>query len=76
MPELPEVEIARENLERWLGNRIIARARVEDRRVLRGQSVRRVERVFSGARLRGIHRRGKYLIWDLGERGGPSLTWA
>ena len=69
MPELPEVEITRENLERWLGNRVIARARVEDRRVLRGQSARRVERVFSGARLRAIHRRGKYLVWDLGERG-------
>ena len=70
MPELPEVEITKENLERWLGNRVIARARVMDRRVLRGQSVRRVERVLSGARLRGIHRRGKYLIWDLGDRGG------
>ncbi len=70
MPELPEVEITKENLERWLRNRLIVRARVKDRRVLRGQSARRVERVFSGARLQGIHRRGKYLIWDLGERGG------
>ncbi|MFQ5947130.1 MAG: Fpg/Nei family DNA glycosylase, partial [Anaerolineae bacterium] len=40
-----------------------------DRRVLRGQSVQRVERVLSGARLREVQRRGKYLIWDLGERG-------
>jgi formamidopyrimidine-DNA glycosylase len=69
MPELPEVEIARENLERWLGNRIIESARVRDRRILRGQSVRRVEQVLGGARLREIRRRGKYLMWDLGSRG-------
>ena len=72
MPELSEVEITKENLERWLGNRVITRARVRDRRVLRGQNVRRVERVFSGARLRDIHRRRKYLIWDLGDRGGAA----
>jgi formamidopyrimidine-DNA glycosylase len=69
MPELPEVEIARENLERWLGNRVIERARVRDRRILRGQSVRRVERVLGGARLQEIRRRGKYLVWNLGSRG-------
>jgi formamidopyrimidine-DNA glycosylase len=69
MPELPEVEITRENLERWLGNRIIENARVRDRRILRGQSVRRVEQVLGGARLREIRRRGKYLMWDLGRRG-------
>jgi formamidopyrimidine-DNA glycosylase len=69
MPELPEVEIARENLERWLGNRVIESARVTDRRILRGQSVRRVEQVLCGARLREIRRRGKYLMWDLGGRG-------
>ncbi len=69
MPELPEVEIARENLERWLGNRTIERARVQDRRVLRGQSIKRVEDIFSGARLHWIRRRGKYLIWNLGTRG-------
>ncbi len=69
MPELPEVEIARENLERWLGNRTIERARVQDRRVLRGQSIKRVEDVFYRARLHGIRRRGKYLMWNLGPRG-------
>ena len=70
MPELPEVEITRENLQRWLHDRVIERARVEDRRVLRGQSVRRLESGLSGARLREIQRRGKYLIWDLGDRSG------
>ena len=69
MPELPEVEITRENLERWLGNRTIERARVRDRRILRGQSVRRVERVLAGARLQEIRRHGKYLMWNLGSRG-------
>ena len=69
MPELPEVEIARENLARWLGNRVIESARVRDRRILRGQSARHVERVLGGARLLEIRRRGKYLMWNLGSRG-------
>jgi len=70
MPELPEVEIARENLERWLGNRTIESARVRDRRILRGQSARRVQRMLGGARLQEIRRLGKYLMWNLGDRGG------
>ena len=69
MPELPEVEMARENLERWLVDRTIDRARVQDRRVLRGQSVHRMEGLLRGARLLGILRRGKYLRWNLGSRG-------
>lgn len=69
MPELPEVEIARENLERWLGHRTIDGARVRDRRILRGQSPRRVQRMLAGARLVEVRRRGKYLMWDLGHRG-------
>lgn len=69
MPELPEVEMARENLLYWLKNRRISGVRVLDRRMLRGQSVKRLEQAVTGARLRGVRRRGKYLIWDLGRRG-------
>lgn len=69
MPELPEVEIARENLERWLGRRRVLGARILDRRALRGQSPRRVEAALTGATVRGLSRRGKYIIWNLGNRG-------
>jgi len=69
MPELPEVEIARSNLERWLVGRRILSARVLDPSALRGQSARRVTHTLRGATVRGIARRGKHLIWDLGKRG-------
>ncbi|MCI0407300.1 MAG: hypothetical protein L0191_01840, partial [Acidobacteria bacterium] len=69
MPELPEVEIARENLERWLLGRTIVEARVVDRRVLGGQKRAEVERTLNGARVRRVRRRGKYLIWELVGRG-------
>ncbi len=66
MPELPEVEIARENLERWLVGRRIARAQVTDARMRGGQSRRRVEGVLEGASVRAVSRRGKFLLFDLG----------
>lgn len=69
MPELPEVEIARRNLERWLVGRRILNARVLDRLALRGQSVSRLIHTLRGATVRGMGRRGKHLIWDLGGRG-------
>lgn len=68
MPELPEVEIARENLERWLVGRRIARARVTDARMRGGQSRRRVEGALEGASVRAVSRRGKFLLFDLGSR--------
>jgi formamidopyrimidine-DNA glycosylase len=69
MPELPEVEASRENLSRWLGGKRIARARVLDPTVVRRQDRRRVESALSGARVRAVGRRGKYLLFDLGRRG-------
>jgi formamidopyrimidine-DNA glycosylase len=68
MPELPEVEIARENLERWLVGRRIARARVADARMRGGQSRRRVEEALEGASVRAVERRGKFLLFDLGPK--------
>jgi formamidopyrimidine-DNA glycosylase len=68
MPELPEVEIARENLERWLVGRRIARARVADARMRGGQSRRRVEGALEGASVRAVSRRGKFLLFDLGAK--------
>jgi formamidopyrimidine-DNA glycosylase len=66
MPELPEVEIARENLERWLVGRRIVRAEVPDPRMRGRQSRRRVEGALEGASVRAVSRRGKFLLFDLG----------
>ncbi len=72
MPELPEVEIARENLERWLDGRRIRRCRIHDPRMLGGQSRRSVEKALGGAQVRAVKRRGKYLVLELaGDR--PSV---
>jgi formamidopyrimidine-DNA glycosylase len=68
MPELPEVEIARENLERWLVGRRIARALVTDARMRGGQSRKRVEGALEGASVRAVSRRGKFLLFDLGTK--------
>lgn len=65
MPELPEVEIWRENLERWLRRRRIVAASVPDP-ILRGsQSRRQVESAIAGATVRGVVRRGKFLLLEL-----------
>jgi len=74
MPELPEVEIARENLERWLAGRRITRARVPDTRMRGGQSRRRVESALEGACVRAVFRRGKFLLFDLGSRREPLVA--
>ncbi len=68
MPELPEVEIARENLERWLVGRRITRARVPDARLRGRQSRRSVEGALLGASVRAVSRRGKFLLFDLGSK--------
>jgi len=73
MPELPEVEIARRQLEKWLAGRTIREARVLDARVLgaRGGAGGKngagagtpdaAARALAGQRVRSIERRGKWL---------------
>ena len=74
MPELPEVEIWRENLERWLKGRRIHKAQAPDK-LLRGeQSRRRVEAELEGATVLGVARRGKFLVIDLGAKRLPVLV--
>jgi formamidopyrimidine-DNA glycosylase len=68
VPELPEVEIAREQLERWLAGRRIRDARVPDVLLRGGQSRRLVEATLRGATVLGVSRRGKFLLFDLGRR--------
>ncbi len=71
MPELPEVEVTRRNLEHWLKGRVVARAEADRSRIFRGSSRAAFERNLTGRRLEWIRRHGKYLL--LGFDGDQGL---
>src|SRR5206468_2503148 len=60
VPELPEVEITRRNLERWLGVSSVVRAQAEPSRIFRGAERSGFEALRG--RLSKAERRGKYLL--------------
>ncbi len=68
MPELPEVEIARRALERWLGPRRIVDAVADRSRIFRGADRRGFEAIRG--RLHRADRRGKYLMLSFDENRG------
>ncbi|HYH97360.1 bifunctional DNA-formamidopyrimidine glycosylase/DNA-(apurinic or apyrimidinic site) lyase [Hyalangium sp.] len=68
MPELPEVEIARRNLARWLHGRRVVKAEADNTRVFRG--AKRAKFAELSGRVESLDRRGKYLLLTFeGERG-------
>jgi formamidopyrimidine-DNA glycosylase len=71
MPELPEAERARRQIERALGREIVA---VDDRDtyVCRPHAPGEIASALIGRRLVAAHRRGKYL-WAETDDGGPDL---
>ncbi|HWT24054.1 MAG TPA: DNA-formamidopyrimidine glycosylase family protein, partial [Solirubrobacteraceae bacterium] len=71
MPELPEAERARLQIDRVLGRQIVA---VDDRDtyVCRPHAPGEIERALVGRRLVAAHRRGKFL-WAETDDGGPVL---
>lgn len=62
MPELPEVETIRQTLEPALANQRVDRVVVRNGAVLK-VSPRQLRSSMVGARIRGLDRRGKYLIF-------------
>src|SRR5919197_5845828 len=62
MPELPEVETIRRQLEPVLTGRRIVAAEVLDERWTRPEDPREVERVLGGRTIEAVERRGKYLL--------------
>jgi formamidopyrimidine-DNA glycosylase len=72
MPELPEVETIRRQLEPELVGRRIERAEVLDERLSRPEPPSAVERAVSGRRVEAVERRGKYLLIELD--GGRTLA--
>ena len=63
MPELPEVEVVRRGLEKWVVGRTVLAARVIDPRAVRrhADGVRDLELSLRGARVGAAVRRGKFL---------------
>jgi formamidopyrimidine-DNA glycosylase len=72
MPELPEVETIRRQLEPELVGRRIEHASVRDERLTRPEPPQSVERAVSGRRVEAVERRGKYLLIRLD--GGRTLA--
>src|SRR5882762_10191161 len=65
MPELPEVETIRRQLDPELRGRRIERLEVLDDRWTRPVDPREVERGVSGREIVSLGRRGKYLLMEL-----------
>lgn len=72
MPELPEVETIRRQLEPELRGRRIEQLEVLDARWTRPAEAQEVERGVSGRAIESLRRRGKYLLMDLD--GGLTLV--
>jgi formamidopyrimidine-DNA glycosylase len=70
VPELPEVETVARSLARVVGRRIIS-AEFPCPRVLRGNA-EAMSAALAGRRIRGVRRRGKFIILDLD--GGGCFT--
>jgi formamidopyrimidine-DNA glycosylase len=69
MPELPEVEIARRNLARWLQGRRVVKAEADNTRIFRGAKRARFTELTG--RVESLERRGKYLLLTF--EGGRGL---
>jgi len=65
MPELPDVEIARRDLQRWLSGVRIAAARTTDRYISRGTSPAAFARDSAQQKVKQVSRRGKWLRIEL-----------
>src|SRR6185295_12808947 len=72
MPELPEVETIRRQLEPELRGRRIQSVRVLDERWTRPEPPAEVERALAGHTIEAVERRGKYLLLCLD--GGRTLA--
>jgi formamidopyrimidine-DNA glycosylase len=72
MPELPEVETVRRQLEPEVVGRRIERAAITDHRLTRPEDPERIARRLEGRRIESVGRRGKYLL--LGLEGDLTLA--
>ncbi|GAA0376435.1 bifunctional DNA-formamidopyrimidine glycosylase/DNA-(apurinic or apyrimidinic site) lyase [Microbispora corallina] len=73
MPELPEVEVVRRGLERWVAGRTVASAEVLHPRAVR-RNAGDLAGQLKGRTLRSAERRGKYLWLPLADGPGASAA--
>jgi len=66
MPELPEVETIRRDLERAVGGRRLQEVEVFEPRLLQNASKAQLRQTLCGQTLNAMGRRGKFLIFDFG----------
>ena len=78
MPELPEVEVVRRGLERWVAGRTIAEVEVHHPRAVRRhlEGTEHFVAALTGATVTAAHRRGKYLWLPLAGPGGKRASRA
>ena len=70
MPELPEVETIRRDIEPLVKNQTIKAVRAyKARRVLRGKGGRGLKKALEGKTIKRVERRGKFLIFKLSSGG-------
>jgi formamidopyrimidine-DNA glycosylase len=72
MPELPEVETVRRELEPLVVGQRIERARIGDQRLVRPETPSEIETQLEGKTISGLGRRGKYLLISFAD--GLTLT--
>ncbi len=65
MPELPEVETVRRQLEPLMVGRRLASVSIRDSRLTRPLDPHAVEAALTGCTVGSVNRRGKYLVFDL-----------
>jgi formamidopyrimidine-DNA glycosylase len=72
VPELPEVEVVRRGLERWVAGRSVASVEVHHPRAVRRhlEGAEHFVAALTGRTLTAAHRRGKYLWLPLAEDDG------
>jgi formamidopyrimidine-DNA glycosylase len=67
VPELPEVETIRRHLAPHVEGRTVARMEILDARWCDPAAPAEVEAAVAGRRVEALGRRGKYLVWELGD---------
>jgi formamidopyrimidine-DNA glycosylase len=72
MPELPEVEVVRRGLQRWVAGRTVATVEVHHPRAVRRhlEGAEHFVAALTGRTLTAAHRRGKYLWLPVAEADG------
>src|SRR5580765_4724490 len=74
MPELPEVETLVRHLRPLVLNKTIRRVEVRRERVVSPTPLGGFERTLVGARITGLSRRGKYLLFQLQSARGRKVV--